>query len=788
MNIQPGATILAPAALHLDLYRVLCQENQGTLSVQVLTLDSFLHQFVSRIPTVQTLFDARDALKQLPEDNVFHASAAEPDFLKAAVRFCQSAVLYDAKRFPQETRKEKDLLEVLDLLSALDLEQKHLAEWIKTDPQFDNLWILNTESNETDAFWKQFLLDHGAKLLESDGASKRISLSAANGRKCAEAAALEIVNGSLDAQNVLCAAASSQDAQALAQIFDAFHIPYTLLHPLPASRIPAQFAALIRHLGKKTRASWLEAVRVLFPDSGSCVLEYFDKFASSRSLQDISYEDNPLISPELYAAWQNLEQDAKTWMQAHAFLDMWTLDNLEDAAALIQQLHPEPNQEDLDAFDACLNVLSVIQPRLKTEEDALLAASVLDGQTGLKGCRHMEGVLIGTRQDISMLRPVVFLTGVHSKTFPAYHLASGIFDEAYLLHSDWPALADRLGAQEKQLKSVLDQPETLYALVPQSDYTGKSLDQSRELNDWMQDLPKFVSIPDVSSAPVPDFTLPASQVFSQRAATANSLRTFQTCPFRHYLRYGLKIKKSYEQDLDLGQRFYSHVLLQARRLENRTWKELTEDSLRPLVEDAFSFAWKVLENRHLELSALIDVHTHALARLLPVLRLFETERHLDLINQTAQIDPHFNRQLSGTLDPYSDKSMQFSVLDGNDVAAAFTLDINQKAAEYVPVSLNRRKNYPEAVEKSPQDVLERTSADVFVKGFTPMDLKADDDELLAKAAKRKTFEEKEEEMAKTLGEFLESLEKPDVQAVHKSGACTNCAYKGICRNGSEEQK
>ena len=172
-------------------------------------------------------------------------------------------------------------------------------------------------------------------------------------------------------------------------------------------------------------------------------------------LDAIPYEDNALISERRYLTWQQEELDAKAWMESHRALQAWTRHDVEALAAEIQATIPEPTEEDLNAFDTIVQNYASIASQIETGDDFSLFIQFLERASFAQTAQSLSGVLVGTRQEISPLRPTTFFLGAHAKVFPALSMYSGIFDESFLAHTTFPPLKERLNKQRQAIFSTL---------------------------------------------------------------------------------------------------------------------------------------------------------------------------------------------------------------------------------------------------------------------------------------------------------------------------------------------
>ena len=814
IQIPDESILLAPGALHLSLYDMVHRQKGNCLNIQIFSVETYIRTLLPQAgpSEIETLYACQAALRALPETNSFSASRADLDFLKACLRFLKLAALYGIERFPETTRKERDLNEVLTLLGPVPLGVPTRADLEAIDVPYTKIFILPTEWTFEQSYWIDFLLAHGARLLENETKSEPpVYLSCANARKQMEIVADRILERRLPATDVFVALADPGDQEVLAQIFDAHRIPYTLLRQPQTTTVPDRFLAGLRYLRQPDKETYLALIQALYPEESAPVVRYLNHF-DGIELDAIPYEDNALISERRYLTWQQEELDAKAWMESHRALQAWTRHDVEALAAEIQATIPEPTEEDLNAFDTIVQNYASIASQIETGDDFSLFIQFLERASFAQTAQSLSGVLVGTRQEISPLRPTTFFLGAHAKVFPALSMYSGIFDESFLAHTTFPPLKERLNKQRQAIFSTLGACAELTIIVPQSDYAGKSLEASAELESWVAKRPTFVNIPDVFATTVPGFDLDPGQAQSlffkngRHTTTFSKVSTFEQCPLRYYLRYGLALNRPKTQDdIRVDGSLLSRVLQRARTLRNATFAELTRDQIRSLVAEEFAFAKKIFPSRTAAFDSLIVEYGARIHDLISTLEIFEDRLHLALLNKEYELDQGFgwkdvSVEMKGPIEKYDPMKVSFLVVDpaleeagifdDKGGLGVFDLSLKQHAVPQSAFKVNYRTTQPDAIEISETQKNDEVSLQRFVDGWAVQDLPpAAQDPLLEKVLKKvPTYTEKEEKMQSKVEQALERLAQGDILPVHEKSACVYCPYKIICRNGASTKE
>lgn len=770
-------TIIAPAALHLPLYDAILQENHDLTGLQVLTLDAWLAGLnPGKRSMAADLFQAKECLQHL-KDNSFAASFADKEFLDECLKFKERARMAGIKDWPADTKKNKDLKAVLDALWEPELT-------ILPDDLSD-VWFVDTRYLGISAMWQQEMIRRGARMIPHEQSQRRISWSAANIRKCVQAAAREIIDKGMDAQDVMVVLENDSDRYVLEQIFTQAGIPLTFLHPDTNSEITGQFASVLRYMTKPGKDTWLAMIRALMPVTAADYLEYIDDFGFNSNLQSLDYEYNPVLSLEQFQQLQMREAAARQWESTHTFMAKWRFneEDLSAAGTLLQNLHPVPTSQDAAALDRVFSLISDVQDQIRTPQDGELLAQLAETIQVKADVPELAGVLAGTRSDLCQLRKTVFYIGPVARTFPGLQLESGLFDETYWAKAGLPPLAERLSRQRADLYRILEAPETLYVIVPQSDYNGKDLEGSYELEQWIGEPPAFQHIPDTSVWTEPAFKLSRSPAYE--ACTVSAINRKKQCPLRHYLRYGLGLKPVYPLSLDPGARMLESVLIAAARLENTRFYELDESQVQALVEDQLAFVRKVYPRRQKEIDTLALCQSARIMNLLPQFRAFATRFHLKLLNQQVQIPAG----VKGGMDPWKPGSADFTVYDTDPQSpkAAFQMNVSLEAADYEPFKINSRSHNTQLEYNNQLEARKLQLDERLYKSFTAQDLGDVSDPVLQKAVKKvPTFAARQDSIQASVEQFLQKQE--DILPVHEAGSCKNCPYRSICRNGAREKE
>lgn len=802
LTIPEHSILIVPSALHLPFYKEIFTQKANCLDIELYSLETFIDSFLlqKEKESIEILFEYKQALQDLNKHNAFYSSRNDVDFLNTILAFVRMKKRYHIESLPQSNKKEQDLYEILSKVE--DIYVKESEEIQKEDIPFDQIYILKKEYSLEQSFWVDFLIENKAHWLESNQEQTKYYWSCANVRKEMEIVANEILNKQYKAEDIFIALANEADRYVLSQILDAHKIPYTFLKSDAQSSISEQWIACLKYIRHTCLDTYLDVVKTLYPKSGQCVLEYHELFKGVH-LTGMEYEENALISEETFQSYQQLEQECLQWEYAHNFIKDWKLEHLESIGQAIQNIYPNPTEEDMSTFDSIVQIIAYAKPYLKTEEDLTFLIQYIEHAKFSPSVESMQGILIGQRSDISALRPISFYIGAHSKIFPGLQVKGGLFNEAYLAKTTYTPLQDRLQKQREQIFTGLSQPDILYVILPQSDYQGKSYEASYDMNDWMQTRPQFKALKDPSFIVPPTFEVSSDhskELFfkdQMYRSTYSRIHTFQDCPLKHYLRYGLSLKTKYESDpLQIKKAFLERILQKAKIMKNKEYRELSYDDVQTLIEEEMQFARKIFVQKEPWFQEQIQEYAFRIHALLEQLNVLETKMHLQILNSEYQMQENKNFhdvqvEMKGALQAYDAYAADFllfdDTIDPTHPLGSFQLSLKPKSQEHKALNVSYRTNQPEYKENLETELNQQMLDEAIVNGWKLQDLPEDVSDPLLKKIQKKvpTIENCQQKLSESLDVVLEQLEEGSIDPLHSKTACIYCPYKAICRNSAK---
>ncbi|MBP3871941.1 MAG: PD-(D/E)XK nuclease family protein [Faecalicoccus sp.] len=848
LKIPRNGTIIAPASLHLPLYKIITEQYGNIQGIEVITLQTLVNRLVPGDfdEHLELLYKYKEALENLSKDNIFYPSRQDPIFLDACLSFLRQYVSYNLplENLPETSQKEKDIKEALMLLKDIELRESRFPTVLNnTSENFSQVYILKKEYSVKEMLWVDYLLKQGASYLENTTIQDRQYWSSPNPRKLAVAISQYIIENNLDADSIFVSTSSQTDKEILSQIFDQFQIPYTILSSQLPSLITGMWSTALTFIKDRNIDNYKNLIDTFYPSKAAAIIEFLEEqpdFYPNMEcrLQNIEYEDNALIDQITFERLQKAEIMAYDWMKEHEFLmDM----NLEEAAKLIQGIHPNPSREDLSAFQKCMDLIVQAKSYLHEPEDLGLLIHSIETMPEAKSANIYSGVLIGTRNEISALRPINFLYNIHSGTYPAYQISGGIFDEAYMDKTDLSSLKMRLDTQKEQMENGLNQASVLIVTYPEADSKGKIFAPSDEIQSYLGLDPISKNYPDNDVFEVPEFNLAkesAKPLFFKTepiSMSVSRLETFTGCPLKHFLQYGLSLKEKQTWSDIRSQGTMLHKIVEILTLQyGKDYASVSREQLHELIEKEYAFGKKVYPHRTAWINSQIEEITYKLTLVLEQLNDFESnwkmniqEREYFYTYQVEDMDRDIN--LYGYIDRVDTSPTSFAVFDYKSGSrelkqdhfeaglslqlCVYTLAYAQKSG-LIPVgnfyiSLNKITESQTAVklaynkkegwtEIDARDILESYPKDRKFNGwiyqkdsaYATKEKEGDSSKTVEldhlTGLKAPSFEEVKQSVTLIVEDILRDISSGNIAPNYVDKACDWCSYRSICRNSRTE--
>ena len=505
-KLGPGSTLIAPAYLHAALREELLKTRSGMLGLKLNTLQGWLQQQANvAVPSRHVaLYQYKQRIQTiLPQLKIYREVADSPVFLNECRSFLDSIYFWNIPQseLPQESEAQKELFAILSQLTDIAVpskQQRAALTNIKTK-RLDDLHILDVYHTLEEEQLIQALVAQGAQRCTPPVYEPMpLFFHAVNKRQEIEACAQYIIEHDLDADDIHITLANATYKPILAQIFQRYQIPYTLLQDSHASILPHRFSALFSYYLKPDTENLLRVLDcgVVHMEQLQKLKDYLDVFSCDIEeafdhLQQIEDEGHILDALEL-AKLQKLEEEAELVRQ-QLVVYLRPLKQPISMEAMIQTAASYV-RESLRRDDADTKILLDIEAMLKElhpyileKEDIAFFLYFLDGMTQSSAPTERSGAIVCDLRQSPFCRKHLFVLGCTQKDYPAFQTKKGIFDENYhALISAYPSMERRYQFYLKQISAMLYAAPSVYVSYPLGTYEGKGMEAALEIEDYVQ--------------------------------------------------------------------------------------------------------------------------------------------------------------------------------------------------------------------------------------------------------------------------------------------------------------
>lgn len=839
-DIVDNSIILADANLHLPLYDKILKMKGNTLSIKVMSLNAFTaNYYPDNLPShIEILYQYKERLQSLSKKNAFFSSKEAPDFLNACLSFIAWAYSFnfDFSTLKDETQKEKDLKEVINLIKDIPLKESYTSKTINElkKQNFSNVYILRRMFTDTEYIWIRFLLENNAHMLENDSLPNKHYFTCSNARTQASIVAKVILENKMNADDIQIAATSLSDTQVLCQMFDHHKIPYTILNKKTPSNLSQKLILGLTWLKDKSLDNFKDFVLKFYQEE--LVKKYFDLFPfaypETYPINQIEYHKNSLIDEFTYQTYQNLEVYTKKWLNEHNQIFAWNHKNILDMINELKEQYPQLSSKDLTTIKQSIDLITQAKPFLRQDKDLDI---LIDSLNKIQECESPEtyqGVLIGTLKDITPLKKTIFILSAEAKDLNVLSLKTGIFDEAYIQDTKLPSLRERIDFQIEQFYKTLDQITELYVISPQSTYQSKTLEKNMQIEAYMNMPCEFIAVHEHSRFKTPQFEL--SQEFADKlylkhktfVGSISRLETFAKCPLKHFIRYGLYLKENQDwQDIRIRGTILHHILETLTLKYKKDYVKVNVEQIHEVIENEFQFAKMIFPNKEKWIDAQIQELQAKTELILEQLAYFEKNWHMNIFKQEQKFSysipwRDMSIELYGYIDRIDTSKTSFCIFDykssdkdlrvadfenGTSLQLAtytiatqaqsnliptgsFYISLKSSPVSHKPLSLNYRKKIPESTRIEIKETLDTFTQQKKLKGWAYQDITTycDKDNLFTTKKESPSFEELRHKHTEIVTNLTEDILSGNIRPDHDTNACDYCAYRMICRNARNE--
>lgn len=616
-SLPLGSTLIAPTYLQPQLREGLLSAQSGCIGLRIFSLHGWLSTYTDlEIPAmVQTLFDYKRIVEKMQDSLMtYREIACTTTFLKECYSLLDSLYFWQipAENLPHESVAQKELYGILQELAKFSTPSQSTRHALRTiqNISLDSLYILDAYMTIEDRKIVDFLLERGAHLLPIETMIPRKHFfHAVNKRQEVEACAQYIIEQELRAEDIQITLANAAYKPLLAQVFDRYQIPHTIVSMSHTSIITKRFLALLEYYLHPDLEHFFTCMDSgLFTVDGLSkfrdYLEIFpsDLFTPFNHLQDLKHKGHVMNEREVEKLIE-LEQQAEgvrcsltDTLSAIVYPDSYKMLFISVSNLVQETLSASSNEKSV--FLQIQEILSLVFPYIQTNDDIEFILPFIAEVNKSGGVKELKGALVCDLCQTCFGKPHHFMLGCTQKDYPAFQTHKGIFDENY--HKaipGYPTMETRYQFYLDQLDRTLKTSPNLYVSYPVGTYEGKGNEAALEIEQFMNQEPQVIkkSIPyPLTSAYMEiknTYSITRDQaeaLFVKEGSIPGSISAFERyvkCPFSYFLRYGLSLREPMKHgfpDSYAGTLFH-HILEQLCKTLGKEYTQAASDKIEALL-------------------------------------------------------------------------------------------------------------------------------------------------------------------------------------------------------------
>lgn len=565
--MNKSTVLIAPSHIHDQLRIQLAQNNQQLQAVTILTLSAFLQrECQNETDPIDVILQYREALKAY-EAKLYQSILLSPDFLQQCYHLIEDLKLYQipVEALPSDDAAKAELKQIISILFSIHTPQDdENTAWEKlAGRNLTYVRIIDMMPSAQDHERIRRLKSLGAKLYHLPVQKPEIEYAhMLNKRKEVEYIAQWLIREKLSAKDIQITICEDSYALLFQQVFQRYHIPFTILKQTMPSILAQKAQALLEYILKPDMNAIiqiLETHAIYAPYQKEFIdyvtlfgKEFHDAFDHIRKKGKVSQ----LISETELERLKRLEQKANECKEVlKPFLAM-----LDDAAApqqilssvdeIIRHGIAKNDTDQLYMLKKLHKLFTTFITYFHDKTDISFLIQLLSEQQEQKQEKQYQGALITTLHQPLLPSGIGIIVGTTQKQYPAFQKQSGFFDEAYLAQiSGYPSLIFRHQLYLKQLEAHLFSYSRLFVSYPLGGYDGKSNESALETEQLLNQKAVLKEPYRQYIRKENNYQLDkesAEQLFLKQGKLYGSISSFEKysrCPFAYFLTYGLKIKE-----------------------------------------------------------------------------------------------------------------------------------------------------------------------------------------------------------------------------------------------------
>lgn len=556
-QVKKDAVILADTYLHNEIRMALLKQQQAVSNVTVLSLPTYLERLQPR-QAAALLYEYYTILSKLPL-TVFKDIVKTGDFLDEILSFVNDLKCYqiDVATLPERDHYQQELKIMVEALMDVVLPVDEQMQLLGQLEDFTNFYIVDYAPTLFREMLYAGLEQKGAiRLAKASLQPHKEFYYVLNKREEVEALARYIVTHQIDVETAKLTLLNEEYEGFVRQIFDRYQIPYHFVSQASGNRLVFKYISLLMYYQNPSMQTLQHVLHeeVFYHPFMNDFIAYiglfkvtlddtFDHIRKSEISEDIvnGMEKKQLLRLEEHAQ-QVKQQIAGSLKQLEPLSEEAALLYVDE---LVNEHHIFSKLEDVKTIRLIREQMKEVLPFLNKVPLRLFIHKLK--KVNVSNTSNYEGMSVSSLQQPLGNQAYHFILGANSDNYPKFPSLSGLFSERYVAGFGYPSLEKRYALHERNLQVNLQSSEQLVVFYATSSLSGKDKEAALEIENFMECKATYYPLPYNRKSYEMNTRLASAtskQLFypeSQFKGSITSYEMYSTCPFKYFVRHGLKI-------------------------------------------------------------------------------------------------------------------------------------------------------------------------------------------------------------------------------------------------------
>lgn len=685
-DIKQPAIILADEYLHGDIRNQLLEDVEVVENITVLSLQTYLKQFTMKQADA-VIYKYYVQLQSL-NLKLFKQVTTSKDFIDELIRFVSEMKRYGVSVHELRNNDiyDQELRYIVESVYTIPLNIDYELESINQIQDTSNIYIVDYTQ---DVFKKRLyeqMIDKGAtrvELVKQDVDKKFYYVL--NKKEEVEAVARYIIKHDLDVSQCKLTILSQEYSGFIDQIFKRYQIPYYFMYQNYSNRLVFKYCSLFRYYEQPSSENLIRIMEeeVFIHKKMNAFVEYVSIFEKTLE-DDFNHIREANISEDILSAYNynnlvKLEEGANEVKLDiyESLIELHTISK-EDVIfyvdELVNQNHVFMDKDDVKVVRKIRKECKAFMPYIDSVSMQLLYDTIEAIQVAQVGKK--QGLCITTLDQIIGYKPYHFMIGASSDQYPNFKTLKGLFSESYVEYTSYPSIQERYVVYMRNLEDNLMSSKHIIVFYATASLQGKAKQSALDMDRFMGKTAKYYALPYSTNVyQIPTQLTPklSEQLFKKDGVYKGSISSFEmfmTCPYKYFIRHGLKIQKPHEYDLDSAKigTILHYVLENLVSLYHKQYAQQSRQVVEHLIQNKVLELIRVYPQLKDRLFVVQERLVQTMEDNLRVLDKMEEQSSLIPTRCEARFDITFDVKedklhLNGFIDRINENNQFFSIID-----------------------------------------------------------------------------------------------------------------------------